>query len=90
VLVSRISYQWSPWPHNPATTRASRTQGTPAPPASAIVGGEPFGSKSTRNGSTADYRTALLARDYPEIVERMKAGEFESIAKAEREAGDIM
>ena len=30
---------------------------------------------------------ARLARDYPEIWERMKAGEFKNVAEAERAAG---
>ena len=38
-------------------------------------------------GSTADYLTARIARDAPDVLERMKAGEFESVAAAAKAAG---
>ena len=41
------------------------------------------------NGSTtqSEYFAARLARDFPEIHERMQRGEFKSVAAAAREAG---
>ena len=52
-------------------------------------------SKSTlrrnveQQGNSKEYRTAKLARDAPEVVERMKAGEFRNMAEAERAAGVV-
>lgn len=40
-----------------------------------------------RGAKNADYLTARLARDFPEIHERMQMGEFKSVAAAAREAG---
>jgi hypothetical protein len=41
-------------------------------------------------GSTnAKYLTARIARDRPDILERMKAGEFRSVRAAAREAGIV-
>lgn len=41
-------------------------------------------------GSTnADYLTARIARDRPDILQRMKAGEFPSVRKAAIEAGIV-
>jgi hypothetical protein len=37
-------------------------------------------------GTAAAYRTAKLRRDHPEIADRMAAGEFKSVAHAERVA----
>jgi hypothetical protein len=36
-----------------------------------------------------DYLTARIARDRPDILERMKAGEFSSVRKAALEAGIV-
>lgn len=36
-------------------------------------------------GETADYLTARIARDRPDILERMKAGEFKSVRAAAKE-----
>jgi len=47
---------------------------------------KPTGSRLKIYGSTKEYRTAKLARDAPKIVERMKTGEFRSVAVAERAA----
>ena len=42
----------------------------------------------TRNGSArAEYLTARLAHDFPEIHKRMQQGEFKSVAAAAKEAG---
>lgn len=39
------------------------------------------------HGKNANHLTALIARDYPEIWERMQKGEFSSVAEAARAAG---
>ena len=44
---------------------------------------------STPKGNSADYLTARIARDHPEILERMKAGEFNSVRAAAKEAGIV-
>ena len=38
-------------------------------------------------GTRADYLARRIARDHPDILERMAAGEFRSVHKAAREAG---
>jgi hypothetical protein len=43
----------------------------------------------TRGSTNADYLTARIARDRPDILERMKAGEFPSVRKAALEAGIV-
>ena len=40
-----------------------------------------------QGGTSASYRVAKLKRDAPEVAERMAAGEFRSVADAERAAG---
>jgi len=40
-------------------------------------------------GTNAEYLTARIARDYPEIHERMKAGEYTSVRRAAIDAGII-
>jgi hypothetical protein len=40
-------------------------------------------------GTSSDYLTARIARDRPDILERMKAGEFRSVRQAAIEAGII-
>ena len=40
-----------------------------------------------RGGDDADYLTRRIARDHPDILERMKAGEFTSVRAAALEAG---
>ena len=40
-----------------------------------------------RSTTQAEYLTARIARDFPEIYEKMKQGEFKSVAEAAREAG---
>lgn len=48
------------------------------------------GSDRTFNrGETSDYLTRRIARDHPEILERMKAGEFKSVRAAGIEAGIV-
>jgi hypothetical protein len=37
----------------------------------------------------ADYLTAGIARDHPDILERMKAGKFKSVRQAALEAGIV-
>ena len=44
---------------------------------------------SSRRNKT-DYLTARIARDRPDVWERMKRGEFNSVAAAAREAGIIL
>jgi hypothetical protein len=39
---------------------------------------------STQGGTGAEYLTARIARDNPEILERMKAGEFPSVPPNEK------
>lgn len=41
------------------------------------------------NGTRADYLTARIARDRPDILERMKAGEYRSVRQAALEAGIV-
>jgi len=43
----------------------------------------------TGRGNSADYLTARIARKYPDILERMKAGEFPSVRQAAIEAGIV-
>ena len=38
-------------------------------------------------GNSSTYRIAKLKRDYPEVAERLEAGEFKSVSEAERAAG---
>jgi len=45
--------------------------------------------EKARPGNRSDYLVARIARDRPDILERMKAGEFTSIREAAREAGII-
>jgi hypothetical protein len=40
-------------------------------------------------GRGADYLTARIARDHPNILKRMKAGEFSSVRQAAKEAGIV-
>lgn len=42
-----------------------------------------------RQGTSADYLTRRIARDCPEVLERMKAGEFKSVRAAAIEAGIV-
>jgi hypothetical protein len=44
---------------------------------------------ANRGSNNAEYLTARIARDHPEILERMKAGEFPSVRKAALEAGIV-
>jgi hypothetical protein len=43
----------------------------------------------SKGGDRAEYLAARIARDRPDILERMKAGEFPSVRAAAREAGII-
>jgi hypothetical protein len=45
-------------------------------------------SEQTR-GTGSDYLTRRIARDAPEVLERMKAGEFKSVRQAARAAGIV-
>jgi hypothetical protein len=44
-------------------------------------------SETTPRGTSATYRARKLARDHPEVCARLAAGEFKSVAEAERAAG---
>ncbi len=44
---------------------------------------------SIRGSGNADYLTARIARDRPDILERMKAGAFSSVRQAAKEAGIV-
>ena len=44
---------------------------------------------NSTGGNGADYLTARIARDRPDILERMKAGEFKSVRRAAIEAGIV-
>lgn len=48
------------------------------------------GQHTVHGRSNADYLTARIARDRPDIWERMKNGEFTSVAAAAREAGILL
>ncbi len=43
----------------------------------------PSHRRSIRYGDNAGYLTARIARDRPDILERMKAGEFSSVRRAQ-------
>jgi hypothetical protein len=49
--------------------------------------GDSITSISKERGTSADYLASRIARDRPEVLERMKAGEFSSVRAAAREAG---
>lgn len=44
---------------------------------------------ATDGGTSADYLTRRIARDHPEILRRMQAGEFPSVRAAALEAGIV-
>ena len=46
-----------------------------------------YQSTSTSRETSNKYRTAKLARDAPEVFTRMQAGEFKTVAEAEKAAG---
>ena len=43
----------------------------------------------SQGGTQASYLTSRIKRDHPEILERMKAGEFKSVRQAAIEAGIV-
>lgn len=45
--------------------------------------------RTLKRGDNADYYTARIARDRPDILERMKRGEFQSVHAAAVEAGIV-
>ena len=45
--------------------------------------------EKAKAGNRSDYLVARIARDRPDILARMKAGEFASVREAAREAGMI-
>ena len=49
----------------------------------------PVVNRVTYGSTNADYLTARIARDRPDILERMKAGEFPSVRAAALEAGIV-
>jgi len=46
-------------------------------------------TSSSKRGTQASYLTSRIKRDHPEILERMKAGEFKSVRQAAIEAGIV-
>jgi hypothetical protein len=72
---------------------ANNPQPIKTPQEAGAMGGR--GNKAIRdtNGfgssDTADYRVARIARERPDILERMKAGEFKSVRAAALEAGIV-
>ena len=68
---------------------------TPASPYSlprttlALAGHAKKPHEKAKAGNRSDYLVARIARDKPDILERMKAGEFTSVREAAREAGII-
>jgi hypothetical protein len=54
-----------------------------------IGNGRDYNIISKNQGDSAEYLTARIARDNPEILERMKAGEFPSVRAAALEAGIV-
>ncbi len=45
--------------------------------------------EKAKAGNRSDYLVARIARDRPDILERMKAGEFASVREAARTAGIV-
>jgi hypothetical protein len=45
--------------------------------------------EKARAGNRSDYLVSRIARDRPDLLERMKAGAFTSVREAAREAGII-
>ena len=45
--------------------------------------------EKAKAGNRSDYLVSRIARDRPDILERMKAGAFSSVREAAREAGII-
>lgn len=45
--------------------------------------------EKVKGGTSAEYLTSKIARDRPDILERMKAGEFRSVRQAAIEAGIV-
>jgi hypothetical protein len=41
------------------------------------------------NGTSADYLARRIARDHPDILERMKAGDYKSVRAAAKDAGIV-
>jgi hypothetical protein len=46
-------------------------------------------NEKAKAGNRSDYLVARMARDRPDIMERMKAGEFSSVSEAARAAGSV-
>ena len=44
---------------------------------------------TNQTGPTVEYFTARIARDRPDILDRMKAGEFKSVRAAAKAAGIV-
>lgn len=60
----------------------------PLVPNGTIGNGRSFDNiKATQGGTSADYLTARIKRDRPDIAERMQRGEFRSVRAAAIEAG---
>jgi hypothetical protein len=54
---------------------------------SEMVQGDIVTLNETGKGNAAEYLTRRIARDHPDLFERMKAGEFRSVRAAAIEAG---
>jgi len=78
-------------------TQVQSTQATPANKPGNPTGNNQYQVKeerkgyncnnSTNRGNDPEYLTSVIARDHPDILERMKAGEFRSVRAAAIEAG---
>ena len=74
-----------------AEARAMRARPQAAPRPGEIGNGRGRGDNitSTGRGTNADYLAARIARDRPDILERMKAGGYPSVRAAAIEAGIV-
>jgi len=70
-----------------AEARAERARPLAAPGEIGNGRGRGEHATPTRRGTDPDYLTARIARDRPDILERMKAGEYRSVRAAARDAG---
>lgn len=59
------------------------------PPKAEAENGDVITINETAKGTSADYLTRRIARDHPEIFERLKAGEYQSARAAALDAGIV-
>jgi hypothetical protein len=79
------------------TAKDARSNGWPQPPPLQPAENHPGPGRGhtkkphekAKAGNRSDYLVARIARDRPDILEWMKAGEFTSVREAAREAGII-